>query len=83
MRVASLAPILPQVMKEGESKQAALIWMKNSHFDRTLRTVSMDKVLITNLLNMSVVILVEVELMHFGEMCRQCLGLAEDHSVTD
>ena len=44
---------------------------------------SMDKVLITNLLNMSVVILVEVELMHFGEMCRQCLGLAEDHSVTD
>ena len=37
MRAALLAPILPQVMKEGESKQVALILMKNSHFDRTLR----------------------------------------------
>ena len=37
MRAALLAPILPPVMKEGESKQAALILMKNSHFDRTLR----------------------------------------------
>ena len=30
------APILPRVMEEGESKKAALILMKNSHFDRTL-----------------------------------------------
>ena len=30
-------PILPRVMEEGESKKAALILMKNSHFDRTLR----------------------------------------------
>ena len=37
MRAAFLAPILPQVMEEGESKKAALILMKNSHFDRTLR----------------------------------------------
>ena len=27
-------------MKEGESKMAALILMKNSHFDRTLRYVN-------------------------------------------
>ena len=35
MRVASClpCPILPWVMKEGESKKAALILMKNSHFD--------------------------------------------------
>ena len=32
---ALLAPILPRVMEEGESKKAALILMKNSHFDRT------------------------------------------------
>ena len=37
MRAAFLAPILPWVMKEGESKKAALILMKNSPFDRTLR----------------------------------------------
>ena len=37
MRGALLTPILPSVMKEGESKKAALILMKNSHFDRTLR----------------------------------------------
>ena len=37
MRVAFLAPILPWVMKEGESKKAALLLMKNSHFNRTLR----------------------------------------------
>ena len=37
MRAAFLAPTLHQVMKEGESKQAALILMKNSYFDRTLR----------------------------------------------
>ena len=36
MRAALLAPILPRVMEEGESKKAALILMKNSHFDRTL-----------------------------------------------
>ena len=37
--VVCLASILPQVMKEGESKErkAALILMKNSQFDRTLR----------------------------------------------
>ena len=35
MRAASLAPILPQVMEEGERKKAALILMKNYHFDRT------------------------------------------------
>ena len=32
-----LAPIFPRVMEEGESKKAALILMKNSRFDRTLR----------------------------------------------
>ena len=37
MRAAFLSPILPWVMKEGESKKAALILMKNYHFDRTLR----------------------------------------------
>ena len=37
MRAALLAPILPRVMKEGERKQAVLILMKNSHFDRTPR----------------------------------------------
>lgn len=37
MRAALLAPILPQVKKEGESKKVALILMKNSDFDRTLR----------------------------------------------
>ena len=37
MRAALLAPILPRVMEEGESKKAALILIKNSHFDRTLR----------------------------------------------
>ena len=37
MRAASLAPILPRVMKEVESKQAVLILMKTSHFDRTPR----------------------------------------------
>ena len=39
MRAAFLASILPRVMKEGESKEgsSALILMKNSHFDRTLR----------------------------------------------
>ena len=37
IRAALRAPILPRVMKEGESKKAALILMKNSHFDRTLR----------------------------------------------
>ena len=37
MRAALLAPVLPRVMEEGESKKAALILMKNSHFDRTLR----------------------------------------------
>ena len=37
MRAALLGSILPPVMKKGESKQAALILMKNSHFDRTLR----------------------------------------------
>ena len=37
MRAALLAPILPRVMEEGESKKAALVLMKNSHFDRTLR----------------------------------------------
>ena len=42
MRAAFLAPILPRVMKEGESKQAALTLMKNSHFDRTLRYHSED-----------------------------------------
>ena len=31
------ALLLPRVMEEGESKKAALIFMKNSHFDRTLR----------------------------------------------
>ena len=35
MRAALLAPILPRVMEEGESKKAALILMKNSHFSRT------------------------------------------------
>ena len=39
MRDAFLDPILPWVMKEGESKKVALILMKNSHFDRTLRYV--------------------------------------------
>ena len=39
MRAALLAPILPRVMKERESKWAALILMKNSHFDRTLRYI--------------------------------------------
>ena len=39
MRAAFLDPILPQVVKEGESKKAALILMKNSHFDRSLRYV--------------------------------------------
>ena len=34
-------PILPRVMEEGESKKAALILMKNSHFDRTLRYIVM------------------------------------------
>ena len=38
MRVALLAPILPRVM------QAALILMKNSHFDRTLRYDERDDV---------------------------------------
>ena len=33
MRATLLAPILPRVMKEGESKQPALILMKNSHVD--------------------------------------------------
>ena len=33
---ALLAPILPRDMEEGESKKAALILMKNSHFDGTL-----------------------------------------------
>ena len=37
MRAAFLAPNLHRVMKEGESKQAALILMKNSHFDGALR----------------------------------------------
>ena len=37
MRAAFLAPIHPWVMKERESKKAALILMKNSHLDRTLR----------------------------------------------
>ena len=37
VRAAFLAILLPRVMKEGESKKAALILMKNSHFDRTLR----------------------------------------------
>ena len=37
MRAVLLAPILLRVMKEGESKQTALILMKNSHFDRTLQ----------------------------------------------
>ena len=37
MRASLLAPILPRVMEEGEKKKAALILMKNSHFDRTLR----------------------------------------------
>ena len=36
MRAAFLTPILPRVIKEGENKKAALILMKNSHFDRTL-----------------------------------------------
>ena len=42
MRAAFLSPILPWVMKEGESKKAALILMKNSHFDRTLRYTFID-----------------------------------------
>ena len=29
-------------MEEGESKKAALILMKNSHFDRTLRKLKVD-----------------------------------------
>ena len=33
MRAALLAPILPRVMKEGESKKAAFILMRNSHCD--------------------------------------------------
>ena len=37
MRAALLAPILPRVLKEGESQKADLILMKNCHFDRTLR----------------------------------------------
>ena len=37
MRAALLAPIFPRVMEKGESKKAALILMKNSHFDRTLQ----------------------------------------------
>ena len=37
MKAAFHAPILPLVMKEGESKKADLILMKHSHFDRTLR----------------------------------------------
>ena len=37
MRAALLAPILLRVMEEGESKKAAVILMKNSHFDRALR----------------------------------------------
>ena len=36
-RAAFLTSILPRVMKEGESKKAALILMKNSQFDWTLR----------------------------------------------
>ena len=36
MGAALLAPILPRVMEERESKKAALIFMKNTHFDRTL-----------------------------------------------
>ena len=39
MRAALLARILPRVMKEGESKEAALILMKNSHFDCSLQSV--------------------------------------------
>ena len=42
MRATLLAPILPRVMEEGESKKAALILMKNSHFDRTLRYTFID-----------------------------------------
>ena len=37
MRAAILDPILPRVMREGESRKSALILMKNSHFNRTLR----------------------------------------------
>ena len=43
MRAAFLAPILPRVMKEGESKKGALILMKNSHFDRTLRVATVEQ----------------------------------------
>ena len=32
-----LPPVLPWVMKEGDSKKAAFILMKNCHFDRALR----------------------------------------------
>ena len=42
MRAALHAPILPRVMEEGESKKAALILMKNSHFDGTPQEVSID-----------------------------------------
>ena len=35
MRAALLAPILHRVMEAGESKKAALILMKTSHFDTT------------------------------------------------
>ena len=49
MRAALLAPILPIVMKEGDSKKAALILMKNSHFDRTLQyTLTHSEIRILN-----------------------------------
>ena len=43
MRASFLAPNRPRVMEEGESKQEALILMKNSHFDRTLRQFLSEK----------------------------------------
>ena len=36
-KAAFLAPILPRAMKERDIKMVALILMKNSHVDRTLR----------------------------------------------
>ena len=39
MRAAFLAPILARIMNQGESKKVALILMKHSQFDRTLRYI--------------------------------------------
>ena len=60
-------------------------WIKIAHHSflaQFFMTFDKEKGM-TNLLNMSVVVLVEAELMHFGQMCGQSFSLTEDHSVTD